>query len=168
MTALVTLRPVAFQPTDDPEPVVKAVVQGIAADFEPEAFLWINFRRPDGGIRIRYAWTTGGEPLGDHIDALAQAVGLDAADWLHIADRHQQTATRGRIEIWAYPLRPVLGDVTSGVRGPEERREGLRRLLHRASEVTAQNPHTYTPRWLGFGPVLTARRSGPAAEEARL
>ncbi|MGW3308147.1 hypothetical protein ACWDG9_16355 [Streptomyces sp. NPDC001073] len=157
MTLLATQPPPSLRPTDDPAPVEKTLVASIAADFEPETFLWIHFRRADGGTRIRYAWTTGGEPLGDHIDSLATAAGLDAADWLHIADRHQQTTTRGRIEIWAYPLRPVLGDVTSGVRGPEARREDLRRLLNKASEITRQQPRTLTPRWLGFGPVLTAR-----------
>ncbi|MEV6404012.1 hypothetical protein AB0M58_13845 [Streptomyces bobili] len=158
MTALATRPPAALQPTHDPAPVEKAVVEGTAADFEPETFLWINFRRPDGGTRIRYAWTTGGDTLGDHIDQLAMAAGLDAADWLHIGDRHQQTHTRGRVEIWAYPLRPVLADVQRDVRSPEERREGLRCLLVKASEVTGQQPGALTVRWLGFGPALTSRK----------
>jgi hypothetical protein len=158
MTTLTPMRPLVLTPTDDPTPVEKAVADGIADGFEPETFLRLNFHRPDGGVRIWYAWTAGGQPLGDRIDQLAMAAGYDAADWLHIADRHEQTTTRGRVEIKAYPLRPVLADVQSGVRSPEERREGVRRILRKASEITGQPPRTLTPRWLGFGPALTARK----------
>ncbi|WP_435245220.1 hypothetical protein [Streptomyces tendae] len=148
-------------PTGDPAPVERAVLAGVAAGFPPETFLWVTFHRPDGGARVRYAWTGGGEALGDRIDRLATAAGCDATDWLHIADRHQLTSARGRVTVWAYPLRPVLADVEGGVRGPAERRDGIRRLLHAAAERTGQAPRTYAPPWLGFGPLLAARRSRP-------
>jgi hypothetical protein len=150
--------PVVLTPSADPTPVEKAVADGIAADFDPETFLWLTFHRPDGGARIWYAWTAGGHPLGDRVDQLATAAGYDAADWLHISDRHQLASERGRVTIWAYPLRPVLADVRNGVRGPEDRREGLRRILRKAGELTGQAPRTLTPRWLGFGPALTAQK----------
>lgn len=85
------------------------------------------------------------------------AAGYDAADWLHIAGRHEHVTTRGRIEIKAYPLRQVLADVLADVRGPQERREGLRRVLDAAAEHAGRGPCTAIPRWLGFGPALTAR-----------
>jgi|GEM_PF-3826488 len=157
MTTLTPARPVLLMPTGDAAPTMRAVVDGVADGFEPETFLWLTFRRSDGGASIWYAWTGGGQPLGDHIDRLAVAAGCDAADWLHIADRHQQTSTRGRIEIWAYGLRPVLADIQAGVRGSQERREGLGRVLARAAEVTGQRPRILTPRWLGFGPALLQR-----------
>ncbi|WP_333745706.1 hypothetical protein [Streptomyces sp. IBSBF 2950] len=150
--------PTVLTPSEDPTPVEKAVADGIASGFDPETFLWLTFHRADGGARIWYAWTAGGPALGDRVDQLATAAGYDAADWLHISDRHQLTSTRGRVTIWAYPLRPVLADVQSGVRGPEDRREGVRRILRKAGEFTGQTPHTLTPRWLGFGPVLTLRK----------
>ncbi|MER0442971.1 hypothetical protein ABR738_00015 [Streptomyces sp. Edi4] len=157
--------PAPLAPTGDAAPVEKAVLAGIAGGFEPETFLWVTFHRPDGGARSRYAWTAGGDALGDRVDRLATSAGCDATDWLHIADRHQLTSARGRVTIWAYPLRPVLADVRDGVRGPEERRDGLRRVLHVAAERTGQAPRTYTPPWLGFGPLLTAHRirSAPPA-----
>lgn len=158
MDVLNLVVPAVLTPTGNPTPVEQAVADGIADGFDPETFLWINFHRPDGGVRIWYAWTAGGQPLGDRIDQLATTAGLDAADWLHISDRHQQASTRGRVEIQAYPLRPVLADVQTGVRSPEERREGVRRILRKAQEITGQEPRTLTPRWLGFGPILTARK----------
>ncbi|MEU3399454.1 hypothetical protein [Streptomyces filamentosus] len=159
MSALVQLpAPVLLAPTGDSAPVEKAVASSIADGFDPETFLWLIFRQPDGGARIRYVWTAGGPELGDRIDGLAVAAGYDATDWLHIAERHQLTSSRGRVEVWAYPLRPVLADVTSDVRAPEDRREGVRRVLRAAGELTGQAPRTLTPRWLGFGPALTSRK----------
>ena len=149
--------PLALAPTGDPTPVEKAVADGIAADAEPEMFLWINFHRPDGGIRIWYAWTIGGQSLGDRIDQLAMAAGYDAADWLHIADRHEQVTTRGRVEIKAYPLRPVLADVQAAERGPQPRRDCLQSVLREAAAISGQAPCKSIPRWLGFGPALTSR-----------
>jgi len=145
---------VLLMPTDDPRPVEKAAVDGIVDGFEPETFLWIVFHRPDGGARIWYAWTAGGTDLGDRVDRMALATGLDSADWLHIGDRHCQHSTRGRIAIQAYALRPILADVQNGVRSPEERLEQLRRVVRKAAEMTGQTPHTLTPRWLGVGPTL--------------
>ncbi|NUS25011.1 MAG: hypothetical protein HOV92_12415 [Streptomyces sp.] len=146
--------PVLLVPTDDPRPVEKAAVDGIVDGFEPETFLWIVFHRPDGGAHIWYAWTVGGTDLGDRVDRMALAAGLDSADWLHIGDRHCQHSTRGRIAIQAYALRPILADVQNGVRSPEDRRERLRRVVRKAAEMTGQTPRTLTPRWLGVGPTL--------------
>ena len=146
--------PALLIPTGDAKPVEKAAVDSIVDGFQPETFLWIVFHRPDGGARVWYAWTTGGTDLGDHIDRLAVAVGLDSADWFHIGDRHCQHSTRGRIAIQAYPLRPILADVEDGVRSPEDRREGLRRVVRKAAEMTGQTPGALTPRWLGVGPTL--------------
>ncbi|MFD8609376.1 hypothetical protein [Streptomyces sp. NPDC059631] len=133
-----TARPILI-PTNDPSPVEKAVTDGITA-------------------RIRSAWTAGGPTLGDRIDQLALAAGYDAADWLHISDRYQLSTERGRVKTWACQLRPVLADVQSGTRGPEDRREHVRRIVLKASELTGQAPRTLTPRWLGFGPALIFRK----------
>ncbi|HEX5568574.1 MAG TPA: hypothetical protein VFY14_16895 [Streptomyces sp.] len=133
-------------------------MDGILDNFEPETFLWIVFHRPDGGAHIWYAWTSGGTPLGDQADRMALAVGMDFADWLHIGDRHRQDSNRGRVAVQAYALRPILTDIQNGVRGPEDRREGLRRILRTAEEMTGQTAHTHTPRWLGFGPTLLNRK----------
>jgi hypothetical protein len=146
--------PTLLAPTGDAKPVEKAAVDGIVDNFDPETFLWINFHRPDGGIRVWYAWTDGGTVLGDRVDSLALAAGLDCADWLHIGDRHCQHSTRGRIAIQAYALRPILADVQNGVRGPEERRDGLLRFIACAAAETGQTPRPGVPRWLGVGPTL--------------
>lgn len=146
-------------PTDNPTPVEKAAVNGILDNFEPETFLWIVFNRPDGGARLWYAWTEGGVPLGDQADHHALAAGLDAADWLHIGDRHCQHSSRGRIEVQAYALRPVLADIQAGVRGPEDRRAGIIRFIDRAAAETGQTPRPGCPRWLGMGPTLLARKT---------
>jgi hypothetical protein len=147
----------ALVPTNDPTPVEKAAVDGIAAEFGPETFLWISFHRPDGAVRSWFAWTAGGQRLGDYIDRVAMTAGLDAADWLHVADRHQDTRARGTIKTWAYALRPVLADVESGVRSPAARREGLRRVLAALVGDSGQQ-HVRDVRWLGFGPRVTRRR----------
>lgn len=154
----VATRPLLI-PTDNPTPVEKAAVDGILDNFAPETFLWIVFHRPDGGARIWYAWTEGGQPLGEQVDQHALAAGLDAADWLHIGDRHCEHSTRGRIDIQAYALRPVLADIRSGVRGPDDRRDGIRRFIACAAAETGQAPRPGVPRWLGMGPTLLARRT---------
>ncbi|MEU9611837.1 hypothetical protein AB0D56_09830 [Streptomyces sp. NPDC048209] len=146
-------------PTGNPTPVEKAAVEGIADGFDPETFLWITFHRPDGGARVWYAWTAGGAPLGDQIDDQALASGFDAADWLHIGDRHSQRTNRGRIEIQAYALRPIQADIRSGVRGSEDRRAAIIRFIDRAAAEVGQTPRPGCPRWLGVGPALLARRT---------
>ncbi|BCK73991.1 hypothetical protein Srufu_079440 (plasmid) [Streptomyces libani subsp. rufus] len=157
MLTAVPASPVLLVPTGDPKPVEKAAVDGVVEGFEPETFLWIVFHRPDGGARIWYAWTAGGTTLGDRIDQLALASGLDCADWLHIGDQHCQQSTRGRIAIQAYALRPMLTDVQSGVRSPDDRRDGLRRVIACAADTTGQTPRPGVPRWLGVGPTLLNR-----------
>ncbi|MFE7963441.1 hypothetical protein ACFU0X_10365 [Streptomyces cellulosae] len=140
-----------------PDRVQQAVLEGIVANHGPETFLWINERRKTG-TRIWYAWTDGGEPLGDRIDQVAVAAGLDAADWMHIADLHQRTSWRGRFETWAYPLRPVLAAVHGDERAPDYRRDGLRRVVQKAAERTGQQPRAGRLRWLGFGPIVVRQR----------
>jgi hypothetical protein len=154
MTA--TLAPALLLPTGDPTPVEKAVVEGIVGDFDPETLLWIIFHRPDGGARVWYAWTTGGVPLGEHIDQHALAAGYDASDWLHITGRHRTDHHRGRVETQAHPLRPIEADLRNGVRAPEELRDKLRRLLDYARETNGQppRPDAVVPRWMGVGPTL--------------
>ncbi|MFC8676749.1 hypothetical protein ACFUEN_29190 [Streptomyces griseorubiginosus] len=157
ITLAVTLDTAPLVPSADPRPVELAVVDGIVAEHEPETFLWIVFPRPDGGSTIRYAWTEGGAPLGDRVDQLALTLGLDAADWLHIGDRNSQLSTRGRIRIEAYALRAVLADVQNGIRSPEQRRDGIRRILVCAADITGQTARPGIPRWLGVGPTLLNR-----------
>lgn len=152
-----TPAPPALIPTGDRRPVELAIADSIAASHEPETFLWIAFHRPDGGATLRYAWTAGGPALGDRIDRLALAAGLDVADWLDITDRHSHQSTRGRIDIQACALRPALADVTSGHRAPEERRDGIRRIIRCAAETTGQTPRPGIPRWIGVGPTLLNR-----------
>ncbi|MFJ6540572.1 hypothetical protein ACIQMP_07990 [Streptomyces sp. NPDC091385] len=136
-------------------PLEDAVLESIASSHDPETFLWIVIPQPDGGARIRHAWTDEGAPLGDRIDRLALSLGLDAADWLHITDRHSQISHRGRIRIDAHPLRAIHADVQHAVRAPEDHRAGIRRLIERAHDA----PRPGIPRWLGVGPALLAQTS---------
>ncbi|MFB6961864.1 hypothetical protein ACFCYB_34000 [Streptomyces sp. NPDC056309] len=149
---------VELQPHADPTPVEQAVVDSIADGYPPEMYLGIAFYRPDGGCRLWHGWTDGGPALGDQVDGLAVAAGLDACDWLHIGDRHSSLTHRGRIRIEAYPLRPILADVQGGERGPEDRREGLLRVIAAAAERTGQTPRPGLPAWPGFGPARLLRK----------
>ncbi|MYR62352.1 hypothetical protein GTY54_41190, partial [Streptomyces sp. SID625] len=92
----------------DVRAVQLAVVSSIANDFAPEMYLGIAFHRLDGGLTVWHAWTDRGDVLGDQVDGRALARRLDAADWLHIGDRHSTVSQRGRIRVEAYPLRPIL------------------------------------------------------------
>lgn len=116
-----------------------------------------NFER-----RLEQEVTGNGETsqkfTGGSLDGQKVAAGLDCSDWLHIADRHQQTSHRGRIETQAYPLRPILAAVQAGDCGPEELREKIRRIISAAAAETGRTPSTVTPRWLGFGPTLVNRK----------
>jgi hypothetical protein len=145
-------------PTDDRRAVEQAVIASILGDFGPEMYLGFCFYRPDGGANLRNAWTDGGEQLGDQADRCALAAGLDAADWLHIGDRHSTVTHRGRIRVEAYPLRPILADVQTGERSPDERRAGLRRVIDCAAARAGQTVPPGLPRWLGFGPTLLNRK----------
>ncbi|MER6976029.1 hypothetical protein [Streptomyces carpinensis] len=142
----------------DPTPVELAIVDDIADQAGPETFLWIVFHRPDGGTRLRIAWTDGGPALGDRVDQLAVAADLDAGDWLHIGDRHKQVHHRGRICTEAIPLRPVLADVQSGERCPDDRRAGLRRVIAAAIAEAGRTTTPDVPPWHGFGPTLINRK----------
>ncbi|MET9973898.1 hypothetical protein ACFYOI_03720 [Streptomyces microflavus] len=157
--SLTATEPLTLTPNTDSAPLLNALAQSIAASHPPETWLWINFHRPDGGVNVRYAWTAGGHELGDRIDLLAVATPLDSADWLHIISEHAQTSTRGRIEIQAHPLRPILADVQASVRCPDDRRNALLRAIACAAEHTGQTPRPGTPRWVGVGPTLLARRT---------
>ncbi|WP_328434523.1 hypothetical protein [Streptomyces sp. NBC_00425] len=140
--------------SDDRSPVERAVMGSVLAGHEPEMYLGFCFYRPDGGARVWHSWTRGGDVLGDQVDQLALAAGMDSADWLHIGDRHCTTSHRGRIRIEAYRLRPVLADVQAGERSPEDRRAGIRRILDCAAEQTGTTIPAGVPRWVGFGPHL--------------
>ncbi|MFC7869674.1 hypothetical protein ACFUS2_00740 [[Kitasatospora] papulosa] len=146
-------------PTNNSEPVLQALVQSIATGHPPETWLRIAFHKPCGGVSIRYAWTAGGDELGDHIDLLAQSTGFDAADWMHITNEHAQISIRGRIETQAHLLRPILRDIEAGTHCPQDFRDGLHRLLDCAAEQTGQPRRPGWPRWVGVGPTLLARRT---------
>lgn len=160
MTTITTpVPPVILTPSSDSGPVEQALVESLLAGAEPETFLWIEFHRPDGGVRLRYAWTAGGAPLGDRIDDVAMGSGYDAADWLTITAAHRADSTRGRIVVQAHRLRPILADVQAGVRGTAAKREEVGRVLTVAAEYAGrplQGPPVL-PRWLGVGPVLLNR-----------
>lgn len=141
-------------PTSDRSPVERAVVDSLLDDHEPETFLWISFRTPEGGARVWYAWTEGGEPLGDQVDDVALSLGCDAADWLEMGRRHAVETERGRVKTQAHALRRILADLQAGTRAAEEERERLRRLIAYACELGNQAPRTLEPRWLGCGPRL--------------
>ncbi|WP_030672286.1 hypothetical protein [Streptomyces sp. NRRL B-1347] len=145
----------------DPKPVEQAVVNSIADGFPPETYLGIAFYPPGGGCRTWHAWTDGGHILGDRVDSRAITARLDAADWLHIGDRHSSITCRGRTRIEAYPLRPVLTDVDRREHCPMERRVSLRRVIDCAAAQTGQIAHPGLPRWIGFGPALLLRKAPP-------
>jgi hypothetical protein len=146
--------PRILTPSSDRSPVERAVVDSLLGEFEPETFLWITFRTPEGGARVWYAWIEGGAPLGDQVDDLALTLGCTAADWLHIANRNMTVHQRGRVETQAHALRPMLGDLQSGVRATDEERDRLRRLLAHAAADCGITPRTLTPPWAGCGPRL--------------
>lgn len=158
-TATLAEQPPALTPTDYYAPVELAAVDSITSVTEPETWLAMTFPRPDGGVRVRWAWTAGGVELGNRIDCLALAAGLDAADNFHILDLHQRETWRGHIHIRAYPLRPILADVQDGVRSPEERRAKLRRFIDVAARQSGQTARPGVPRWLGVGPALLNRKT---------
>jgi hypothetical protein len=141
-------------PTSDATPVELAVVESVMGFFKPETFLLLHFYPADGGVHIWSAWTEGAQPLGDAIDQTAIGLGLDCADWLHLADLHKSEVQRGRVRTEVYPLRPIQADLTAGARAPEERRTGLRAVIDFAAADLGQTPRPGLPRWLGFGPTL--------------
>ncbi|MFE3378792.1 hypothetical protein [Streptomyces anulatus] len=149
----------ALTPTDDPGPVELAALDAIVAAHEPETFLWIIFRRPDGSSAVRYAWTAGGTHLGDHIDQLALTAALDAADHITIGSAHAEHSNRGRIDITAHALRPILADVTAGVRATDDLRESFHRMLTDAAREAGRPQTVDLPPWFGVGPALVTRNS---------
>lgn len=152
-------RPALLTPSEDTQPVELAVVDSVTGLFDPETFLVLVFPRPDGGLRVRFAWTAGGTELGDRIDRDALARGLDCADHAHITEAHARRSWRGRVRIDAHPLRPILADVLAGVRADEERRAGIRRVIDCAAAQTGQAARPGVPRWLGVGPDLLNRKA---------
>ncbi|WP_405759511.1 hypothetical protein OG234_13500 [Streptomyces sp. NBC_01420] len=158
MTLNAPARP-GLTPTGDPGPVLHALLDSITAGHPPETYLRITENRPDGGATVRHTWTTGGQPLGDHVDQVALAAGLDAADWLHIGELHSERSHRGRFAIEAFPLRPILHSVQAGERCPDGRRGDVRRFLTAAAHHTGRQPVPGIPRWIGMGPVLISRKT---------
>ncbi|MCL3999217.1 hypothetical protein M4438_38020, partial [Streptomyces lavenduligriseus] len=98
-------------PVADRGPVERAVVDGALAAAGPETLVRADVPQPDGSVRLYAAWTNGGGPLGDHIDRVALARGLDAWSWVEILTHCARTTHRGRIEVRTHPLRQVLADV---------------------------------------------------------
>lgn len=146
-------------PSADMKAVELAVINSIMSSFEPEMYLGFAFHRLDGGVTMWHAWTDGGDTLGNQVDGRALVRRLDAADWLHIGDQHSTVSHRGRVQVEAYPLRPILADIEAGVRSPEDRRAGLRRVIECAAARTGQTPRPGLPQWPGFGPVLLHRKA---------
>jgi hypothetical protein len=136
--------------------VEQAAAESIADAFAPATFLWIVFNRPNGSARVWYAWTAGGELLGDWIDTAAMNAGYDAADWLFITGCHASEHSRGRIKVMAHPLRSVLADVTVGIRAPGDERDKLLAMSALAAEWAGPTapPAGVCPPWLGVGPAL--------------
>ena len=135
----------------DPAPVELAVMADAADDFPPETFLWFDFYRPDGSVRVRLAWTSGGDVLGDRIDRQAPGAGLNGCDWFHLLTEHAARTTRGRVRITAHPLREVEESIRDGVRCPAPQAEDYARA------VAAGEPEVYETvcaagTWPGVGP----------------
>jgi hypothetical protein len=148
-------------PTDDPRPVEKAVVDGIVDTFELETHLWIVFHLPNGGARVYYAWTLGGDTLGDKIDREATARGFDLADWLFIPGRYRTEHVRGKVTTQAYPLRPILADVLNDRRADQNDRARTMGIFDAAADLKGQArpglSDFYGP-WGGVGPAVLGRQ----------
>ena len=142
---------VILTPTGDPRPVEKAVGDGIIGDHEPESLLWITFFTPEGGARIWYAWTQGGDVLGDRVDRDALAHGCDLADWLHVPLRHRTEHQRGRVQVQAFALRGIHADILGGVRACDRERD----TVHGYNGDSGTGP---VGTWLGVGPAMLNRQ----------
>lgn len=159
-TATIQPATIVLTPTSDARPVEKAVVDGIAAGFEPETHLWIVFRTPEGGARVYYAWTVGGDTLGDRVDRETAARGFDLADWLFVPSRYRTEHVRGRVTTQAYPLRPILADVLAGRRADETDRARTMGILDAACDLKGRPRPTmsdFLGPWGGVGPALLGR-----------
>ncbi|MFJ5071597.1 hypothetical protein ACIQC7_34790 [Kitasatospora sp. NPDC088556] len=144
----------------DPKLAEQAFADDLADEYEPETFLWISIRQPDGGAHVHYRWTTGGRELGDRVDHQALTAGLNAADWSDITSRHLTERRVGVTLVHAHPLRPILADVTAGLRAPEEVQATFRRIIRNAAEHSGQYAlaaDPVVPRWMGVGPRLLCR-----------
>jgi hypothetical protein len=151
---------IVLTPTGNSRPVEKAVVDGIADDFGPETHLWIVFRTPEGGARVYYAWTAGGQQLGDKIDREAVARGFDLTDWLFVPGRYRTEHVRGRVTTQAYPLRPILADVLNNRRAVENDRARTMGILDAAADLKGQERPVLTDflgPWGGVGPAMLGR-----------
>ena len=151
--------PRLITPIDGRNPAELTAVTEVLQEWGPETYLGFTFTRPDGGCNLWHGWTDGGPVLGDITDGIALATHLDAADWLHIGDRHRTITDRAGLRIEAFPLRPVLADVESGERSPQDRRELLTGFLNRAADADGSARVSALP-WPGFGPLLLARSIG--------
>jgi hypothetical protein len=150
----------ALTPTGDPRPVEKAVIDGIVDTFEPETHLWVVFHLPNGGARVYYAWTLGGDRLGDKIDREATARGFDLADWLFIPGRYRTEHVRGKVTTQAYPLRPILADVANGRRASEEDRVRTMRIFDASADLKGEpRPQVgdFIGPWGGVGPAVLGK-----------
>jgi hypothetical protein len=140
-TAIDEQTSVILTPTHDPRPVERAVVESIISSLGPELLLHVALWQPNGEVRLRYAWTRGGDVLGDRVDRDATARGLNLADAVHIAELHRTEHRRGRIVIQAFALRGIHADVLGGVRaGDGDRGAG------------------FAGTWLGVGPGMLNRQ----------
>jgi hypothetical protein len=137
----------------DARPVQRAAVLEIADQFGPLKWLDIRFPLPGGGLRLTSAWTPGGDRLGDEIDTVALAAGMDMADWLAIVDRHHEVTYRGKIQIVVHDLPPIRNDVALRYGADRDFRGRLRAAY---AEWCSEWPFDWVglPRWHGVGPYL--------------
>ncbi len=148
----------------DLTPVQRAAVAEISGLYEPECRLNYEFRLPDGGVRLFYAWTAGGESLGDQADDMAISRGLGLADQMAIANPHATDHTHGSVKVHVYRLRPILAAIRDGVRDDDTYAESFRRLLHNAATSSGWTPdparmaRALSWRPYPLGPALMARR----------
>ncbi|MEX5711977.1 hypothetical protein AB1484_27690 [Parafrankia sp. FMc6] len=148
----------------DLTPVQRAAVAEISGLYEPECRLNYEFSLPNGGMRLFYAWTPGGEPLGDQADDMAISRGLGLADQMAITNPHATDHSHGAVKVHVYRLRPILAAIRDGVRDDGTYTEAFRRLLHNAATHTSWTPDpARTARALSWqpyplGPARMARR----------
>ncbi|UJV42931.1 hypothetical protein [Streptomyces sp. AMCC400023] len=140
-------------------PAERFIVTETLEQHDPETYLTVTFNRPDSSATLWHAWTGGGSDLADLIDGIARTVGLDAADWCHISDRHRVTADLAWKRVEAYPLRPILADVHNGERCDDHRRRVLAGFLDLAAHPDGQ-PAPQLHAWPGYGPALLSQPKG--------
>ena len=146
-----------------PTPVERAWIGELVDATDPCRYLFTVLNLPDGGARTYYAWTAGGQQVGDDIDHLAAAQGRDVYDWVEFHSRYETRIDRGRHYVLSVDLRPLYEDLRHGVPGADvDRRAGLGGFAAYMVAAGAQPGHHIDPDrrvpWIGFGPRLLGTR----------